>query len=77
VEYAKTMSAKDVDEVIDYILEEVEFSVLCYDRTMIDLSFNSTIMILLASLCIRKPIPAVLNNFTELPSSCSGSLQTV
>jgi len=25
------MSAKDVDEVIDYILEEVEFSVLYYD----------------------------------------------
>jgi len=45
------MSAKDVDEVIDYILEEVEFSVLCYDRTMINLSFNSTIMILLVSLC--------------------------
>ena len=51
MEHAKTMSARDVDEVIDYILEEVEFSDLCYDRTMIDLSFNSTTTILLASLC--------------------------
>jgi len=49
-EYARTMPAEDIEEVIEYILVEVKFIVLCYDRTMIDLSFDSTKKILLVSL---------------------------
>jgi hypothetical protein len=33
-EYAKTMSAEDVNEMIDYILAEVNLSVSHHDRTM-------------------------------------------
>ena len=35
-EYAKTMSAEDVDEVIDHILTEVNLSLLYHDRTTTD-----------------------------------------
>lgn len=75
-EYARTMSAEDVDEVIEHILVEVNPFVLHKGGTMADLSFNSTIRILSVSLYIKEPV-SVLNDFTELPSSCSRSLQTV
>jgi hypothetical protein len=75
-EYAKTMSAEDVDEVIDHILAEVNLSVSHHDRTMTDAPVNSTTMTLSVSLCIQEPMP-VLSDFTELPSSCSRNLQAV
>jgi hypothetical protein len=75
-EYAKTMSAEDVNEMIDYILAEVNLSVSHHDRTMTDAPVNSTTMIPSVSLCIQEPMP-VLNDFAELPSSCSRGLQAV
>jgi predicted RNase H-related nuclease YkuK (DUF458 family) len=75
-EYAKTMSAEDVNEMIDYILAEVNLSISHHDRTMTYALVNSTTMIPSVSLCIQGPMP-VLNDFTELPSSCSRHLQTV
>ena len=75
-EYAKTMSAEDVDEMIDHILEEVNLSGSYCDRTTADTPANSTTMIPSASLCIQIPMQ-VLNHFTELPSSCSRNLQAV
>jgi hypothetical protein len=71
-EYARTMSAEDVNEVIDYILAEVNLSVLYHGQTMSDAPVNSTTMTPSVSLCTQEPMP-VLNNFTELPSSCSRS----
>ena len=73
---AKTMSSEDVDEMIDYILAEVNLSVSHHDRTMTDVPVNSTTMTPSVSLCSQEPIP-VLNEFTELPSSCSRNLQAV
>jgi hypothetical protein len=55
-EYAKTMSDKDVDEVINYILAEVNLSVLCHGRTMADVPVNSTATTLLVSSCIQEPM---------------------
>ena len=75
-EYAKTMSTEDVDEVIDYILAEVNPSVPYHDRTMTDASGNSTTMTSSVSFCIQGPMP-VLSIFTELPSSRSRNLQAV
>jgi hypothetical protein len=75
-EYAKTMSAEDVDEMIDHILAEVNLSVSYHDRTMTDAPVNSTAMTPSVSLCVQEPMP-VLNDFTELPSSCSRNLQAV
>jgi hypothetical protein len=69
-EYARTMSAEDVNEMIDYILAEVNLSISHHDRTMTDAPVNSTTMIPSVSLSIQEPMP-VLNDFTELPSSCS------
>jgi hypothetical protein len=75
-EYAKTMSTEDVDEVIDYILAEVNLSVSYHGRKMTDASGNSTTMTSSVSLCIQEPMP-VLSDFAELPSSCSRNFQTV
>ena len=75
-EYAKTMSDEDVDEVIDHILAEVNLSVSYHDRATADAPVNSTKMIPSVSLCIRVPMP-VLNDFTELPSSCSRKFPTL
>ena len=75
-EYAKTMSAEDVDEVINHILAEVNLSVSYHDRITADAPINSTKMTPLVSLYIRAPMP-VLSDFTELPSSCYRHLQTV
>ena len=75
-EYAKTMSAEDVDEVIDHILTEVNLSLLYRDRPTTDAPFTSTTTTPLVSLCIQEPMP-VLSDFTELPSSCSRNLQAV
>ena len=75
-EYAKTMSAEEVDEMIDHILAEVNLSVSHHDRTVTDASVNSTIMTSLVCLCIQEPMP-VLNRFTELSSSCSRNLQAI
>jgi hypothetical protein len=75
-EYAKNMSAEDVDEMIDHILAEVNLSVSYHDRTTADAPTNSTKMTPSVPLCVREPMP-VLNNFTELPSSCSRNLQAV
>jgi hypothetical protein len=61
-EHAKTMSAEDVDEMIDHILAEVNLSVSYHDRTITNGSVNSTIMTLSVSLSTRKPMP-VLNDF--------------
>jgi hypothetical protein len=58
-EYAKTMSADDVNEVIDYILAEVSLSVSYHDRTTPDASINSTGMTLLVSSCIQEPTPVL------------------
>jgi hypothetical protein len=41
-EYAKTMSAEDIDGVIDHILAEVNLSVSYHDRTTADAPVNST-----------------------------------
>jgi hypothetical protein len=43
-EYAKNMSAEDVDEMIDHILAEVNLSVSFHDRTTADAPVNSTAM---------------------------------
>jgi hypothetical protein len=67
-EYAKTMSAEDVDEVIDHILVEVNLSVSYRDRTIADAPVKSTAMTMSVSLYIQEPM-LVLNHFTELPSS--------
>ena len=75
-EYAKTMSAEDVDEVIDHILTEVNLSLLHHDRTTTDAPVNSTTTTPLVSLCNQEPMP-VLSDFTELPSSCPRNLQAV
>ena len=75
-EYARTMSAEDVDEMIDYILAEVYPSVSHHDQTTTDASVNSTTTILSVSLCTQEPM-LVLNNFTELPSSCYRNIQAV
>jgi hypothetical protein len=75
-EYAETMAAEDVDEVIDHILAEVNFSVSYHDRTMADAPVYSTIVTPSVSLYVQESVP-VLNDFTELPSSCSRNLQAV
>ena len=75
-EYARAMSTEDVNEMIDYILAEVNLSVSHHDRTMTDAPVNSTSMTPSVSLGIQEPMP-VLNDFTELPSSCSRNLQDV
>jgi hypothetical protein len=75
-EYAKTMSNKDVDEVIDYILAEVTLSVSYHDQTMTDAYFYSITMTLLVCLCIRERM-LILSDSTELPSSCSRNLQAI
>jgi hypothetical protein len=51
-EYAKTMSAEDIDRVIDHILAEVNLSVSYHDRTTADAPVNSTKMTPLVSSCI-------------------------
>ena len=48
----ETMSDEEVNEVIDYILEEVNPSISYRDRTTPDASINSTGMTLSVSLCI-------------------------
>jgi hypothetical protein len=70
------MSDKDVDEVIDHILTEVNLSDSYRDRTTADAPVDSTTMIPSVSLCIQVPMP-VLSHFAELPSSCSRDLQVV
>jgi hypothetical protein len=75
-EYAKTMSVEEVDEIIDHILAEVNLSVSHHDRTMTDASVNSTTMTPSVPLYFQEPMP-VLNDFTELPSSCSRNFQAV
>ena len=75
-EYARTMSAEDVSEMIDYILAEVNLSISHCDRIMTYASVNSTAMTPSVSLCIQEAMP-VLNNFAELPSSCTRNLQAV
>jgi hypothetical protein len=65
-EYAKTMSAEDVDEMIDYILAEVNLSVSYHDRTMAYAPINSMAMTPSVSLCIQEPMP-VLNNSQNFP----------
>ena len=75
-EYARTMSAEDVDEVIDYILAEVNLPVSYHGQTMTDAPVNSTTMTPSVSLCTQEPMP-VLNDFAELPSSCSRGFQVV
>jgi hypothetical protein len=75
-EYAKSMSAEDVNEMIDYILAEVNLSVSHHDRTITYTPGNSTAMTSSVSLCIQEPMP-VLNDSTELPSSCPRNLQAV
>jgi hypothetical protein len=62
--------------MIDYILAEVNLSVSHHDRTMTYASVHSTAMTPSVSLCVREPMP-VLNDSTELPSSCSRNLQAV
>jgi hypothetical protein len=75
-EYARTMSAEDVDEMIDYILAEVNLSVSYHGRATTDAPVDSMTMTPSVSLCTQEPMP-VLNDFTELPSPCSRSLQVV
>jgi hypothetical protein len=75
-EYARNMPAEEVDEVVDYILAEVSLSVSYHDRMTADAPINSTRTTPSVSLYTWKPMP-VLNDFTELPSSCSRSFQTV
>jgi hypothetical protein len=75
-EYAKTMSAEDVDEMINYILAEVNLPVSHHDQTTTDAPFNSTTVTPSVSLYIQEPTP-VLKDFTELPSSCSRNFQAV
>jgi hypothetical protein len=75
-EYAKTMSAEDVDEMIDHVLAEVNLSVSHHDRTITNGSVNSTIMTSSVSLSPWEPVP-VLSDFTELSSSSSRNFQTV
>jgi hypothetical protein len=65
-EYAKTMSAEDVDEVIDSILAEVYLFISYHNQMTADAPVNSTTMTPSVSLCIQEPMP-VLNGFTELP----------
>ena len=59
-DYAKTMSDEDVDEVVDYILAEVNLSISYREQTMTDAPVNSTKMTPSVSLYIREPI-SVLN----------------
>jgi hypothetical protein len=54
-EYAQTMSAEDVDEMIDYILAEVNLYVLYHNRTTANAPIDSTAMTLSVSLCIQNP----------------------
>jgi hypothetical protein len=76
-EYAKTMSVEDVNEVIAHILAEVNLFVSHHDRMTADPApVYSTAMTPSVSLRIEEPMP-VLNDLTELPSSCSRNLQTV
>ena len=75
-DYAKTMSDEDVDEVVDYILAEVNLSDSYRNQTTANAPVNSTTMIPSVPSCTREPIP-VLNDFAELPSSCSRNLQAV
>ena len=75
-DYAKTMSDEDVDEVIDYILAEVNLSDSYHGQTTADAPDNSTTMTPSVSLYIQKTI-LVLSDFTELPSSCSRNLQAI
>ena len=75
-EYAKTMSAEDVNEMINHILAEVNLSVSHHDRTVTDASVNSTTTTPSVCLCIQEPMP-VLTRFTELSSSCSRNLQAI
>jgi hypothetical protein len=72
-EYAKTMSAEDVDEVIDHILAEVNLSNSYHNRMMADAPVNSMAMTPSVVLCTQESVP-VLNDFTELSSSCSRNL---
>ena len=75
-DYAKTMSDEDVDEVVDYILAEVNLSDTYHDQTTADAPVNSMTMTPSVSSCTQEPMP-VLNNSTELPSSCSRNFQAV
>ena len=75
-EYAETMSAQDVDEMIDHILVEVNLFVSYHDQKMTDTHVNSTEMTPSVSLCVQDPVP-VLNDFTELPSPRSRKCQVV
>jgi hypothetical protein len=58
-EYAKTMSAEAVDEVIDHILAEVSLSVSYHDRTMADAPVNSMATTLSVSWCTQEPMPVL------------------
>jgi len=58
-EYAKTMSAEDVDEMIDHILVEVGLFVSYCDRTTTDKSTNSMARTLLVSLSAEESVPAL------------------
>jgi hypothetical protein len=69
-QYSKTMSVEDVDEIVDYILTEVGLSDSYDDRTMTDAPVNSMTTTPSVSFCIQETMP-VLNDPTELPSSCS------
>ena len=75
-EYAKTMSAEDVNEVIDHILAEVNLFNSYHNQATADAPVNSTVMTPSVSLCTQESVP-VLNNFTELPLSCSRNLQAI
>ena len=75
-EYAKTMSAEDVNEVIDHILAEVNLSNSYHNQATADAPVNSTVMTPSVSSCTQEPMP-VLKDFTELPSSSSRNLQAV
>ena len=53
-EYARTMSAEDVNEVIDYILAEVNLSISYHGQTT-DAPVDSMTTTPSASLCLRNP----------------------
>ena len=70
------MSAKDVDEVIDHILAEVNLFVPHYDRKM-DRYIRQQHDKDPVSGFVRLVTVLVLNDPAELPSSCSRNLQAV
>jgi hypothetical protein len=75
-DYAKNMSTEDVNEMIDHILAEVGLSDSYRDQTMTEAPVNSMEMTLSVFSWVQEPMQ-VLNDFTELPSSCSRNFQAV